>query len=223
LGPDKLKFVRHFLKRAFAGVYTRPFVELGIEIIDGDQVIELVPDEDVAPYIDRFLSQRTRFYTSIFTPEQLAFLAESLRKDKDISLQELLSDKYRKELAAALEKARAARSSSGSADPTVQALEEWLAQLDATTKVLADNAESIGKSIALSIAPLLQLNAYGHEIARLHRELDNPVAIAALKKDGVLKFANPVQRQALLRQLVAPEEKSGVRFLRPPPRNSGAN
>lgn len=223
LDQDSLKFVRYFLKRAFAGVYTRPFAELGIEVIDEDQIIELIPDEDIAPYIDRLLIQKTELYISIFTPEQLAFLAENLRKDKTASLQELLSEEYRQELAAAREEARVTAPSSGPVDLHVQALEEWIAQVDAMTEVLSDNTDLIGMSVAVSIAHIIQLNAYGHEIARLQRELDNPVAIAALKKHGVLRFANPVQRQALLRQLSAFEEKSGVRFSRPPSTNSGSN
>ena len=223
MNQDNLKFVRRFLKSAFAAVYTKPFAELGIEVIDEDKVIELVPDGDIAPYIDRLLLQKTEYYMSIFTPEQLALLAEKLRVNKDASLQELLSEKYRQELETSLEQARGTAPSSGSADPNDLALQEGIAQIRAKAEVLADNAELIGKSIGISIAPLLQLNAFGHEIARLHSELDNPVAIAALKMNGVLRFANPAQRQALLRQLSAPEETSGVRFLKPPPKKLGSN
>jgi len=70
------------------------------------------------------------------------------------------------------------------------------------------------------VASIFILVSFGHEIGRLERDLDNPVVLAALRTDGVLKFANPVQRQTLLRQLSTPNDSRDgagtARFVKPP-------
>ncbi len=224
MDPDTLEFVRRHLKSAFVSVYHRPLSELGIEIADIDRFIELIPEDDIAPFVDHFLSQTAERYLLIYTPEQLSSIAALLRADESATMEEILSEEYRQRYADALGKARAQAVPSGSDDPTVIAAEELIVQLEAVNAIFEDGgAEAFAKNMAASIAPLFILVGYGHQIGQLQRELDNPVTLSLLETDGVLLFANPVQRQALLRQLSAPESTGGIRFLKPPIRNQSSN
>lgn len=224
LDAEAVGALRRYLKRSFVPVYFRPISGLGIKIVDHDGFADLIPDKDVEPFIHRFTSELRDNYISIYTPKQLVSLAALLRADEDASVQEIFSKEYRRKQAAALEQARARAKSSGSDEPLVLALEEFMVQLDAFISSFGENgAEEFAQDIALSIAPIFILARYGHEIARLERGLDNPVIIAVLKADGVLKFANPVQRQTLLRKLSTSEKADGIRFSRPPARTAGSN
>lgn len=223
LDPETQNFIRGILNNAFAAVYSRHYTDLGIEIIDDDRFIALIPNADIEPYVDRFLQQRIDNYLSVYSPEQIATFANVLRLDPNASLADLWSEDYQRQHVAALKEARLRVPVSGSTDPEIMALEELVVQLDAVSTILDENAEEMGQQLAVSIAPIFTLVRYGHEIQRLQREFDNPVTRAALKADGILRFANPVQRQTIMRQLFAQEERSGIQFIRPPVPSAGSD
>lgn len=209
--------LRQTLKKSFVTVYFRPISGRGISIADQDRFIELVPDEDIAPYLDRLRSRAVEYYLSVYTTEQLAAIAIVLRADEDATMEEILSDAYNQRFALALEQARASAQSSGSDDPLVIGLEELIVQLNALSATLeGDGAEAIAQDFAQAIGHLFALMGYADEITRIEVEPTNPVTVAAIKTDGVLRFANPVQRQTLLRQLSGSETTGGVRFIKPP-------
>ncbi|KJZ19916.1 hypothetical protein [Loktanella sp. S4079] len=212
-----LSTMQRLLKGQFVNVYLRPFSGLGIEVIDEDRFIDLIPDEDVAPFLDHYLAQSAENYLSIYTPEQLASMATLLRTNDDASMEEILSEEYRRELEIAVEKARTTAQPSGSDDPLVLGLEEMIVQLEAINVMLdGDGAEAIAQHFTASIAPLFMLMRYSREISQLERDFDNPVTIAVLNEHGILRFANPVQRQTLLRQLSASKDTGGIQFITPP-------
>ena len=215
--PAWMKTVRQMLKESFVTVYFRPISGHGVKIANVDQFIELIPDEDIAPYVDRLMSRTVEIYLSVYTPEQLASIATVLRADEDATVEEIFSEEYQQRYAAALEQARSNAHSSGSDDPLVIGLEELTVQLNAVSAMLkGGGAERLGQDMALGIGSLFTVMGYSREITKIEREPNNPVTIAAIKADGVLRFANPVQRQTLLRQLSASKNTGGIRFIKPP-------
>ena len=215
--PAWLNSVQKSLKSAFVTVYFRPISGQGIKIANSEKFIELIPDEDIAPYLDRLISRTAEIYLSVYTPEQLASIATVLRADEDATVEEIFSEEYQQRYAAALEQARSNAHSSGSDDPLVIGLEELTVQLNAVSAMLkGGGAERLGQDMALGIGSLFTVMGYSREITKIEREPNNPVTIAAIKADGVLRFANPVQRQTLLRQLSASKNTGGIRFIKPP-------
>ncbi len=222
--PDALKPVQRQIRESFVAAYFRPLSEFGIEIRDHDRFIDMIPDEDVDPLIDRFLSQSVESYLLIYEPEKLALMAAILRANEDASPEEIFSEEYKRKSLIALEQARARAEPSGLDDPLVIALEELVVSLDAlTTMFEGDGAEELAQHFAAGFAHVFTLIGYDQEIQRLHRDLDNPFTIKVLEADGVLEFANPVQRQSLLRQLSDPEDTGGIQFIKPPARDADSN
>jgi len=220
LSPTVLIDLKRMLKEPFVPVYFRPLSELGIEIVDMDRFVDLIPDEDIAPVLDRYMSGTAKKYLSTYTPEQLAAMAALLRADPDTSMLEILSEVYQQKLTASLEQAGTEAKPSSLDDPQVRALQELSVQLNA---VNADDDVTFfldPDTAASSIAALLLFGGYGREVAKLHREPNNPVTMAAIEEDGILRFANPVQRQTLLRQFSESENTGGARFVKPPSRNT---
>lgn len=218
VNPEFLDFIEHKLKGQFVGVYFKPLSGQGISISDVERFTDLIPDEDVTPFVDRMLSQTVENLLSTYTPGQLALIATIMRDDKDATLQDILSEQYRQKYILTLEQSRATADRSGSDDPIVVGLEELIVQLDAMTELLnGDSGKALVQEFAIGVGQIVTLFSFNQEIARIERELDNPVAVAALKADGILKFANPVQKQTILRELSASESTGGIRFLKPPP------
>lgn len=225
LGATEVAKIRRLLKQSFVPVYFKPLSALGIKLGDGERFTDLIPDEDVEPFLEHFLLQNVEIFVSNYRPDQLAWMASLLRADEDSSLEEILSEKYQTKAIAALEQARAKATPSGAGDPLVIGLEELVLQLDAFNTMFDDvGIEEFSQDFAASMGSLFLLINYGHEIAEHKRELDNPVTIAVIEADGILKFSNRVQRQNLLRQLSASEHKGGIRFIKPPAsKNTVAN
>ncbi len=217
MNPTALNDLRRMLKEPFVAVYFRPLSELGIEIVDMDRFVDLIPDEDIAPVLDRYMSGTARQYLSTYTPEQLSAMAALLRADPDTSMLEILSEVYQRKLTAALEQARTEAKPSGLDDPRVIELEELSVQLNAFNALFDDDVTFFfaPDTAASSIATLLFIGGYGREVAQLHREPNNPVTMAAIEAFGILRFANPVQRQTVLRQYSVSEDTGGVRFAKP--------
>ena len=217
LEPATLKSFEKQLKGAFVSVYYRPLSELGIDLIDRERFIGLIPDDDVAPYIDRVLSQTAKKYLSIYTPEQLASLASLLRTDSELTTKEVFDADIRQKYLIALEEARKQATPSGSENQMVVELEEMTVQLEAFVATFNDESiEAFAQDMASSIAPLFLFLRASHAIARLERDLDNPVTLSVLREDGILRFANPVQQQTLLRHLMPSKSVGGIRFQKPP-------
>lgn len=215
--PAWMKIVHRKLKEAFVTVYFKPISELGVEIAEIEQFIELIPNEDIAPYVDRLTSKTVEIYLSVYTPEQLASIAAVLRADENATMEEILSEEYQRRHAVALEQARTNAQPSGSDEPLLVGLEELTVQLNAVAATLeGDGGEAIVQSMALGIGSLITLMGYTREITQIEQNPDNPVTIAALRADGVLRFANPVQRQTLLRQFSDSERTGGIQFIKPP-------
>lgn len=199
LGPEGLDSFRGILKESFADVYFEPLAGLGIELIDQDRFAALVPDEDVAPFIDLLIAYAAENYLSDFSPAKLAAVATLLRADEDVTVKEVLSRNYLEQQITALEQ--------------VQAEEEFVAQLSAASMLMESIGEDPFQQAGLGIRVMGALGSYAKEIDQLEREIDNPVVIDALKADGILEFANPVQRQDLLRQLTRSESTGGIQFI----------
>ena len=222
--PASLRASRQFLKQAFVSVYLRPLAGFGTKLADETRARNLIPEEDIAPYLDLLLSRTVEAYLSAYTPEQLASMAALLRADEDATVQDILSAEYRRKYMSALADARAQAEPSGSNDPVIVGLEEIVLKVEAFNAAFDDNAgEALAQDLFTATVPFLAIVQYGHEIDAIKRELDNPVTIALIQADGIITFANPVQRQTLLRQLVDSEETAGIRFITPPARNTAAN
>ncbi|MEL6661165.1 MAG: hypothetical protein AAFR36_32260 [Bacteroidota bacterium] len=217
LEPEVMETFERQLKNAFVSVYFKPLSKLGIDIIDWKRFSDLIPDDDVAPYIDRILSQTTTKYLSIYTPEQLTSLANLLRSDPNLSTSDIFDANFRQRYLNALEDARKQVTPSGSDDQRVIGLEETIVQLKAFTDTFdGEGAEEFAQAMASSVAPVILLLGASREIALLEREIENPVILSVLREEGILRFANPVQQQTLLRQLTNPKDESGIRFQKPP-------
>ncbi|MCG3268898.1 hypothetical protein [Yoonia sp. I 8.24] len=219
LGPEGLDSFRGRLNESFADVYFEPLAGLGIELIDQDRFAALVPDEDVAPFVDRFLGYTAESYLSVYSPAQLEAIATLLRADDDMTVEDVFSQNYLKQHIAALELARASIPLSGSDDPQVKVGEEFAVQLSAATMLLEVAVEDLVQQVALGAGFIGIFIGYANEIDQLEREIDNPVTIGALKADAILEFANPVQRQDLLRQLTRSESTGGIQFIPAPTRS----
>jgi hypothetical protein len=202
LGPEGLEACRGIFKETFAHVYFEPLAGLGIELIDQDRFAALVPDEDVAPFIDLLIAYAAENYLSDFSPAKLEAVATLLRADADVTVKEVLSRNYLEQQITALEQ--------------VQAEEEFVAQLSAASMLMASIGEDPFQQAGLGIRVMGALGSYAREIDQLEREIDNPVVIDGLKADGILEFANPVQRQDLLRQLTRSESTGGIQFIQAP-------
>lgn len=224
VNPEFIDFVEQKLKRQFVDVYFKPISGQGISINDIERFTDLIPDEDITPFVDRMLSQTVENLLSTYTPKQLASIATIMREDKDVTLNDILSEQYQQKYILALEQSRSTIERSGSDDPIVVGLEELIIQLDAMTESLNDDSgKALAQEFAIGVGQIFALVRFNQEIARIERELDNPVTVAALKADGILKFANPVQKQTILRKLSASESSGSIRFLRPPPAKTQSN
>lgn len=159
-----------------------------------DRFVDLIPDEDIAPVPNRYVSRTANIH--------LNSSRRWLRADPDTSMLEILSEVYQRSLAAALEQARPEAQPSVLDDPQVVALDELSTQLNAFNAMFdGDPAFFFAPDTAASsIGALLVFGGYGRDVAKLHREPNNPVTIAALEEEGILSSANPVQRQTRLRE-----------------------
>ncbi len=214
LDPESSYSIRRFLKDQFVGVYYAPLSGLGIELIDKEAFTNLIPDEDIAPFVERLSSQSVETYLSINTPEKLAALVALLRADEGATLEEVISRYDQQRYEAVLSQLRTQATPSDSDDPTVIAMEEVTLQLEAFGSFLDE--EPLLRDMSASVSPFFALLGFRQEIAELERDFDNPVTLAAIRADGVLRFANPVQRTTLLRQLSPRESTGGIRFVKPP-------
>jgi hypothetical protein len=215
-GPDELDGVRRLVRSVFINIYFEPISGLSIELIDRDRFAALIPDEDVAPFVDRFLGYAFEAYLSVYSPEQLEAIATLLRANDDMTLEDVFSQNFLEQHIAALEQSRAIIPLSGSDDPQVNAEDEFAVQLIAATMLLEAVVEDLVQQIALGARFLGVFMGFSSEINQFEREIDSPVVIDALKADGILEFANPVQRQDLLRQLTRSESTGGIQFIQAP-------
>ncbi|MEP6021472.1 MAG: hypothetical protein ABJ251_23615 [Paracoccaceae bacterium] len=162
---------------SFVHVYSQPLLELGgISIADSEKFAALIPDEDIAPYINKLKMKQIDALVSIYSPEELAQIAQILRLDENATFTDIFSEDLKQ-------------------------------RHDGTGR--SSKHFAFGLS-GLTIIPLLE------EIRQTERELNNPVTIAALETDGVLKFSSFTQRQALLRQLSSSENTGSARFIKAP-------
>jgi hypothetical protein len=213
LTPEWLDRVRSTIGRAFVFVYSKPLLRLNIEVADEDQFLELIPDEDIAPFVERYRVGLVEAYLSVYTPEQLAVVAEFLRADEGAKAEDLFSEVYLQKHIDALQHARANAQTLSSDDPQVKELEEFIAHQNASMASLEDSIDEIAQDTTVAFATLFTLMGYVMEINELEREFDHPVTVAALKTDGVFNYSNPVQRQTLIRELSSFESTSGIQFI----------
>ncbi|MEO9514413.1 MAG: hypothetical protein ABJH45_12315 [Paracoccaceae bacterium] len=169
--------VKRDLSSSFVHVYSQPLLELGgISIADSEKFAALIPDEDIAPYIHKLKAKQIDALVSIYSPEELAQIAQILRLDENTTFADVVSEDFK--------------------------------QLHDVTGRSSKHT-AFGFSV-FAIIPLLE------EIRQIERELNNPVTIAALKTDGVLKFSSFTHQQALLRQLSPSENTGNARFIKAP-------
>ncbi len=221
LGPEAMDHIRGMLKDQFVEVYFVPLSGRGIEIADRDAFAELIPDEDIAPFLERFLSQSVETYLSIYTPEKLTALAALLHADEGATLEEVITRYDQQRYEAAFARLRTQATPTGADDPNANAMKEVTVRLEAIGVLLDE--EPLLHDIPASFGPIFTLLGFRHEIAELERDFDNPVTLAAIQTDGVLRFANPVQRETLLRQLSPPKNTGGIRFIKPPANTGDAD
>lgn len=208
---------REIFEEAFVDVYYKPIKGLGIEIVDKDKFADLIPDEDVAPYIERLAAKYVDVYLKAFSPEQLELTVAIMRVDKQAMASNILSQNTKHRLVMALEQARANAQPSVSDDPLVAELEDLVQRLDILASALAENqAELLSQRLALAVSFLFLIMPLIDEISEIEKKRDNPITIAAIKANGILRFANFTQRQNLLHQLSEPEKTGGIRFIKPP-------
>ena len=205
------------LRSYFVAVYFKPISGRGVVIADEEAFRRLIPAEDIAPYLDDLVTRIAPTYLAVLNPEQLATMAAILRADKEATVAKILSNAEDRKFAVALEQARAKKNKSQSNDPTIAHLEELTVQMEAFSLMIEDGgAELIGQSLALGLAPLRAMDVYHRSIMKIEKPAQNPVTLAAIKTNGVLRFANPVQRQGLIRKLSKSEGTGNIRFIRPP-------
>lgn len=212
------------LKEAFVTAYFKPVSGNGIEIANMDMFVDLIPDEDIAPFTARLISANVEIYLSIYTPDQLAMIASVLRSDIDATVEEIFSKKYQQEYAVALEQARTNAQLLGSDDSLVVELEEITKQIDALLAMAEDRGpEAMRHILKLGLTQVFAIVGFSRQIKLIEKEPDNPVTIAAIETNGVLNFANPVQRTTLLSQLSTSKNTGGIHFIRPPANSSELN
>lgn len=217
LDPELLEFTKRKLKERFVDVYFKPLSGQGIEIKDAKRFVELIPDKDIAPFLDRMFSQNVENLLQIYTPEQLASIATIMRADEYATLHDVLSEEYQRDFLVALEEARSTAERSGSDDPVVVGIEELFVHLKALTETLkGESGKALAQELAVGVGQIFALVSFNEEIGQIERDIDNPVTIAALKANGILRFANPVQRQSILRENSVSDGTGGVRILKPP-------
>jgi hypothetical protein len=205
------------LRSYFVPVYFRPLEGQGVKIADRSAFADLVPDDVIAPYRDHWLKQTSDQYLSILGPERISTIAEILRLDEEMTLNRLLKAEEDKRFATALADARAQTETTASDNPNQSAVEELTVQLRAFNAAMDDGgSEAFAESFAVGMASIIALGAYSRAIYKIEKPLNNPVTRAAIETRGVLSFANPVQRQALLREIAASEKAPGIRFRKPP-------
>ncbi|MEL6681905.1 MAG: hypothetical protein AAFQ09_04585 [Pseudomonadota bacterium] len=211
------------IKRAFVAAYFQPLAGQGISILDEDRFMALVPATDIAPHMTRLIAQIATGYEAVLTPAQLAAFSEVLRADQGLTLSEMMSDNFQRKLTDALDEVRLSAPASDTDDPEVLALQELAVQLEAFEQAMSDGgAEAFGQGLVLGISPLFAIMRTAGDIGRMEVDLNNPVSIAALRANGVLRFSNPVQRQTLLRQVDRSDVAGGIRFIRPPSSAAGS-
>lgn len=209
--------VEDSLRTHLVAIYFKPISELGIVIEDEEAFRGLIPSEDLAPFIEDLEMRLSSAYLSLLSPEMIATIAAILRADEQATLAKIFADAGERNYAAALEQARAEQSESQSDDPDIARLEELVVQTKAFSAMMKDvGDDSVAKYLAFSLTPVGALDRYHRSISKIEKPLQNPVTLAAIRADGILKFANPVQRQNLIRQLSTNEETSGIRFIGPP-------
>ncbi len=224
--PEQQAALEGFLKIAFVDAYYRPLAGRGIEIADQERFMELIPDEDIAPYMERLFSQSVENFLAIYDAEQLAAMAGLLRSFEDVPANEVLSRDFQDRLQAAMETRTPTPPISETDAPIDIAAKELIAQLDAfVTFMDVYGAERFAQDLSAGLGSFFALIAYGHEIAELRPAPDNPVTLSAIQADGILQFANRVQQQTLLAELQSIDDTDvtnntgGIRFIKPPARN----
>lgn len=209
--------IEKHLKEQLVQVHARPLLAEGIKINDAGRFAELIREEDIAPLKELYLSDIVERYVLTFTPEQLSVIASLMRENDTISFGQILSKDFAQQQAAALKQARASATPSGLDDPLILQAEQMVRKLNVLNELLQNERGGfMMEGIALAMSSAIGAMRVGREIDGLQRGIDHPVTIAALKADGVLGFANLVQRQSLLRKFAAPTRTGGVSFQRPP-------
>lgn len=202
------------LKTAFVEVYFKPLEGRGIEIADADAFRALIPDEDVAPYHQVLVEDTTAMLLDVLEPAQLRDLAMILRTNDQLTVTQVFSDEFAQTFNASLAERRAASQETA---PNLVALEDLANQMDAFSATLDQGgAETIARDMALAAGPLFRLIGLGRTITQTEVPVTHPVTVAAIETPGVLKFANPVQRQSLLREIKGAQTSTGIRFIKPP-------
>ena len=212
------------LKKAFVQVYFRPISKQGVEIADEDKFAALIPDDDIAPYIRKLAEKGVENYLKLHSPERLAMIAAILRADEEATVKDILDEENQQRSLAALEKARAEAVPSGADDPLTLEIEEITVRLKAFYEMLeGKGSEQMLQDLAFALRFATDIISYAMEIQQREVRANNPVTIAAIKTNGVLSFANPVQRQTLLRQLSGPKREFGIQFKKPPLTRAASN
>ena len=218
--PEQQAALEGFLRDALVDAYFRPLSGPGIEIADKERFMELIPDEDIAPYMEHYFSHTVQNYLSIYDSEQLAALAGLLHSFEDTPVDEILSRDFQDRLQAALETRAPTPPISETDAPADIAVKELVVQLDAfVTFMDVYGTERFAQDFSVSIGSLVFLTHYGQEIRRLRPARNNPVTLSAIQADGVLQFANRVQQQTLLTELQGSEDTGGIHFIKPPAGN----
>lgn len=221
LNPALVEDLQQRLKKWFVDVYFKPISGQGIEIADLDGFIDLIPDEDIAPYVDRLVENHAETLLSALPHDQLATIAAIMRTDQDATMQDIRSEQYLNEYIAALEQARSNTEPLKLNSLAEKEVEALILQMDVVATLLGGKTgDALVQDLSIGLGYVSMLLEVGHEIEQIEHVADNPVTIAAVKADGVLKFPNPVQRQILLRRLSGSNNADGIKFLKPPSRTA---
>jgi hypothetical protein len=95
LTPELLDLFREAIGRQFVVAYSKPMLRLSIDVADEDHFLELIPEEDIAQFVERFRDQIVEAYLSDYTVEQLAAISDFLRADEEAMVEDVFSEGYK--------------------------------------------------------------------------------------------------------------------------------
>ena len=84
---------KRVVSSGFVPVYFQPLLELGgISIADSEKFAALIPDEIIAPYVNKLKAKQIDALVSIYSPEELAQIAQILRLDENATFADIFSE-----------------------------------------------------------------------------------------------------------------------------------
>lgn len=192
------------LRRQFAAIYAKPLNERGIQVLDEQRFRHLIPQEDISPILERYVTNQVAFFERNFSSSELATLTTFLRENDDLTIQNLLELQQKAEALQTLENVLSASSAtSGSSSdglPLAQAAQVLRDEIEILDSI---DRELFNRMIAAQVNIVFFLEPVKRQISEMTRDLDNDVVRNALAADGILGFPSEDHRNELLRALSA--------------------